>query len=80
MDPLVVAARFAAFVWFSQRNRQDREAAARLAKDNWNAFLPLAKEGLGRLLLRIAAPTRRRRLRLSGSVSRTPKRAPAVAS
>jgi hypothetical protein len=80
MDPLVVAARFAAFVWFSERNRQDREAAARLAKDNWPAFLPLANAGLGRLLIKIAAPTRRRRLHLSGNVRRTPKRAPAVAS
>jgi hypothetical protein len=80
MDPLVVAARFAAFVWFSQRNRQDREAAVRFAKDNWTAFLPLAHAGLGRLLLKIAAPTRRRRLHLSGNVSRMLKRAPAVAS
>ena len=56
MDPRVVAARFTALVWSSERNRQDREAAVRFAKDNWPAFLPLAQEGLGRLLLKIATP------------------------
>jgi hypothetical protein len=79
MDARKVAAHFAAFVWFSNRSPRTREEAVRFADDAWPAFLPLAHEGLGRLLIKIAtpqvAPARRRRLRLS----QTPRRKPAVA-
>jgi hypothetical protein len=83
MDARKVAAHFAAFVWFSNRSPRTREEAVRFADDAWPAFLPLAHEGLGRLLIKIAtpqvAPARRRLLRLPGSVSQTPRRKPAVA-
>jgi hypothetical protein len=76
MDPLKVSAQFAAFVWASQGNTESESAddgAARFARNNWATFLPLAHEGLGRLLLQIAAvpetglrrlPSRRRLARL----------------
>jgi hypothetical protein len=72
MDPVKVSAQFAAFVWASARKPEiaPGHGAARFARKNWNAFLPLAHEGLGRLLLQIAAvhdkessrPSSRRRL------------------
>lgn len=58
MDPLKVSAQFAAFVWASHGNPDTEPAqdeAADFARENWAAFLPLAHEGLGRLLLKIAA-------------------------
>lgn len=58
MDPVKVSAQFAAFVWASQGTSEARPAqdrAARFAREHWTTFLPLAHEGLGRLLLRIAA-------------------------
>jgi hypothetical protein len=76
MDPVKVSAQFAAFVWASQGNpeiRPSEDGAAHFAKKNWTRFLPLAHEGLGRLLLQIAAapetrlrrrPNRRRLARL----------------
>ena len=83
MDPREVAAHFAAFVWFANRNPTTPEGeAARYANDHWHAFLPLAHEGLGRLLLKIATPRvapARRRLRRSGSGRQTPKRKPTLA-
>lgn len=68
MKPLEVAARFAAFTWFTgncQAPRPTLQAEGRrFAKENWQAFLPVAHEGWGRLLLRIAKvrplPQRRR--------------------
>jgi hypothetical protein len=78
MDPRKVAAHFAAFVWFASRNSKTQEEAVQLANDNWPAFLPLAHEGLGRLLLKIAtpqvAPARRRKC------DQPPRRKAAVAS
>jgi hypothetical protein len=63
MDPLQVSARFIAWVWFS--NRQHGQAvpaeAERFVSRNWEAFLPLAHRGLGRLLIELAGPRRRRR-------------------
>jgi hypothetical protein len=58
MDPVTVSAQFAAFIWASRSNPKiepGQERAVRFARKNWNAFLPLAHEGLGRLLLKIAA-------------------------
>jgi hypothetical protein len=56
MDARKVAAHFAAFVWFATRSPKARGKAVRFANDTWLAFLPLAPEGLGRLLLKIAPP------------------------
>ncbi len=52
MDPRKVAAHFTAFVWFSKRNPETQGGAGRFADDNWRAFLPLAHESLGRLLVK----------------------------
>ena len=67
MNPITVSAQLAAFVWFTHGKTcldgRTRSEAMRFARDNWEAFLPLAHEGLGRLLLKIArrpAPKRRR--------------------
>ena len=52
MNPWQAAARFAAFVWYLNRDRSTPpDEAARLAKDNWIAFLPYADERIGRLLV-----------------------------
>ena len=50
-----VAAQFAAYVWFENTQTVARTAKekARFARKNWEAFMPLANEGLGRLLVRI---------------------------
>src|SRR5688572_10642615 len=51
MNPLQVSAQFAAFVWYTKRNADcSQERAAMFARTHWNRFLPLANEGLGRLL------------------------------
>lgn len=55
MDPVQVSARFAAYVWACEAG-QARGPASRFACQNWSAFLPVAHEGLGRLLIRVAAP------------------------
>jgi hypothetical protein len=65
MNPLMVAAQFAAFLWFTGRRDslgKPVEEARRFARENWELFLPVAHEGVGRLLLRIARvrPTRDR--------------------
>ncbi len=58
MKSLVVAARFAAFTWYTNvrqgRKRIIENEARRFARKNWTAFLSLADEGLGELLRRIA--------------------------
>ncbi len=67
MDPLKVSAQFAAYVWFSDTNqgpRKTQQAAVQFAKENWPMFLPLAHEGLGRLLIEIAGPHRARGSRI----------------
>jgi len=64
MDPITVSAQFAAYTWYTgqgKTSRHRRTAAMQFAQDNWEAFLPLAHKGLGRLLLKIA--NRRRTLR-----------------
>jgi hypothetical protein len=59
MEPIQVAARYAAFVWYAEaRNaprRTTRREAARFACANWATFLPAVEQGWGRLLLRIAS-------------------------
>jgi len=55
MNPLVISAQFAAFVWFTKRVPHAKEAAAlEFAKIYWPKFLPVAHGGLGRLLGKIA--------------------------
>jgi hypothetical protein len=57
MDPLAVSAQFAAYVYYrgcrTNADRSDAEAM-QFARENWVTFLPLAHDGLGRLLLDIA--------------------------
>jgi hypothetical protein len=65
MDPYKVSARLAAYIWFSNRKGRtpvDLDEAVRFANDNWAAFLPCADEGIGRLLIRVAALDRKRQL------------------
>ena len=54
MEPRTVAAQFAAYVWCVDGARKSPEEAAQFARDNWNAFLPIAHDGLGQLLIRVA--------------------------
>jgi hypothetical protein len=64
MSARTTSAQFAAFVWFTAHahNTGTTQAdAMRFARKNWRTFLPLAHEGLGRLLLRLAnAPVKPR--------------------
>jgi len=57
MDPLKVSAMFAAYIWFTSLHKgaatAEKEAVS-FACDNWQAFLPCAHKGLGRLLIRVA--------------------------
>jgi hypothetical protein len=57
MEARKVAARFAAYTWYEE-NRKGRKSStesARFAQENWKTFLPVVPEGLGRLLIEIAA-------------------------
>ena len=67
MTPAKIAAQFAAHVWYTNTRSASREVvekeAQRFAKHNWQAFLPVAHDGLGRLLLAIAKPRKRSRSR-----------------
>lgn len=73
MEPLKVSAMFAAYVWFTECNEGaatlEKEAVS-FAQDSWEAFLPCAHKGLGRLLTRIAGvhPRRGRRGRTTASI------------
>ena len=71
-----VAAQYAAYNWY-QENRTGRHSpgeAHRFARENWTAFLAVADEGWGRLLLDITSQRaiqrrkqgRRRLRRLAG--------------
>jgi hypothetical protein len=55
MDARRVAAQFAALTWYeeSREGKQSRNEAVRFAKENWTAFLPVAHEGWGTLLIRV---------------------------
>jgi hypothetical protein len=56
MEARKVAAQFAAYTWFENiyEDQASDAAKARFANENWEHFLPIANEGLGRLLLDIA--------------------------
>jgi hypothetical protein len=67
MKPLNVAAQFAAFTWYTNARKAPGAIVAvearQFARENWEAFLGVANEGLGKLLLRVArtrSPRRRR--------------------
>jgi hypothetical protein len=57
MEARKVAAQFAAYVWFENARgaEQSEEEKARFTRKSWKPFMPIAPEGLGRLLLKIAA-------------------------
>lgn len=77
------AARFAAYTWYTECSRAPHQAAQseaiRFAKENWHAFLEVANEGWGRLLLRVAGEHERPQQRSTKS-TRTPKPQLAAAS
>lgn len=57
MTPLQMSAQFAAYTWFlRQPENLDRtkEEAHQYARLHWERFLPMAHEGFGRLLMRMA--------------------------
>ena len=58
MTPLQAAARFAAYVWYLDNRRGQRriaeDEAMRFSRESWKAFIPVAHEGLGRLLLQVS--------------------------
>jgi hypothetical protein len=60
MRPLEIAARYAAFAWYTNSRQAPsqitRLEARRFSRRNWRIFLPVADEGWGRLLQRIAEP------------------------
>ena len=57
MNPYVISAKFAAYVWYQHQNPAKTSADAMLfARQNWNTFLPCSHKGLGRLLAKIADP------------------------
>ena len=69
MNAFKVSAQFAAYTLHlvhAQQPAQPTTEAMLFARDNWAAFLPCAHEGLGRLLLRIARPSQKRRGRKPG--------------
>jgi len=57
MDPLKISAQFAAFVWYTNQSTQtpvpDPQGWA-YARQAWRSFVPLAHEGMGRLLIAMA--------------------------
>ena len=65
MDTRKVAAQFAAYAWYEQvRTGLVTEREKNLfARRNWQAFLPVASDGLGQLLTHIARGRRPRRAR-----------------
>jgi len=58
MKPLEIAARFAAFAWYTNcrqaPSRTTQAEARQFANQNWQVFLPVAEKGWGKLLLRVA--------------------------
>ena len=82
MKPSEIAARFAAFAWYTnhrQAPRRTTEAeAGRFSEQSWQAFLPVAHEGWGRLLFRVAK-ARRNSQHGPGPMSRPTKRQLATA-
>jgi hypothetical protein len=59
MDPLKMAAQFAAYSWFSEVYPNKPREAMSFARKSWPSFVGLAPEGLGRLLIRLAGLPKR---------------------
>lgn len=57
-----VAAQNAAYTWYqeNQTGQQSPGEALRFARENWTAFLSVADEGRGRLLIRIGSERAKR--------------------
>jgi hypothetical protein len=55
MDARQIAGRFAAYTWYMEvRTPRKPLEAVRFARTHWQAFVPVANAGFGRLLQRIA--------------------------
>lgn len=63
MRARMLAAKFAAYSWYKEvrRGEQTPDEAGVFAQENWQAFVPVVPEGLGRLLRKIARTRRRAR-------------------
>lgn len=61
-----VAAQYAAYTWYQEnhKDQQSQNEAIRFAKEDWTAFLSVAHEGWGRLLIRIASERAKRKGKL----------------
>ena len=59
-----MAAQFAAYTWFENTQLVERtaEEKSRFARKNWRAFMPVADEGLGRLLLKLRRARKRAKM------------------
>ncbi len=57
MNARKVAAQFAAYTWLENvtKGGVPHQSLRRFARKNWQAFLPAAPEGLGRLLIRVGS-------------------------
>jgi hypothetical protein len=61
MNPYVVSAQFAAYVWYSHENPQkSEEDAVTFARRNLVTFLPCAHKGVGKLLVKMTEGRRDR--------------------
>ncbi len=82
MAPLQIAARFAAFAWYTSHrqapSRIVQEEAWQFAQEHGEAFLPVVHEGLGMLLLRVTQARSMRQRRQPGKYRPT-KQPPATA-
>src|SRR6266496_5321899 len=57
MNPYVVSAQFAAYVWYEHQNPEKSEQeAVFFARRNWVSFLPCVHKEVGKLLTKIAEP------------------------
>jgi hypothetical protein len=74
MDPLHISAQFAAYTWYMNVQRgaaRSDDRAARFARKHAAAFRSCAHEGLGQLLIRLAACRRRRERRATSASCHT---------
>jgi hypothetical protein len=63
MKPTELSARFAAFTWYMDCRTTCESLqgeALQFAAQHWKAFLPVAHEGFGKLLLRVVRTRRRK--------------------
>ena len=68
MNPTQISAQFAAYTWFLHDNAGlpvTEQEASEFARDNWEAFLHCAHNGLGQLLIRLADPRERESKRIA---------------